>query len=106
MNAALLASIAGIVLSLLFSYVPKLSTGFAVLDGVYKRLIMAGLLLIVAACAFGLSCAGLYSAVSCDQPGAVGLVEAFIAALIANQSAYAISPETKGVRQAKLDSAG
>jgi hypothetical protein len=106
MNATLLASIAGIVLSLLFSYVPKLSESFAVLDGVYKRLIMAGLLVVVAGFTFGLSCANVVSSVTCDQAGAIGLLEALIAALVANQSVYAISPETKSVKEAKLNSAG
>lgn len=106
MDAALLASLAGILLSLLFSYVPKLSDWFAVLEGVYKRLIMAGLLLVVAGGAFGLSCASVISAVTCDQPGALGLVKAFIAALIANQSTYMISPETKRVQQVRLSAGG
>jgi hypothetical protein len=106
MDAALLASIAGILLSLLFSYVPKLSEKFATLEGVYKRLIMAGLILVVAGGAFGLSCAAIISAVTCDQPGALGLLKAFIAALIANQSTYMISPETKRVQQARLSASG
>lgn len=106
MSAELLASLAGVLLSLLFSYIPKLSEWFAVLDGVYKRLIMAGLLLIVASATFGLSCAGVISAVTCDQPGAIGLVTAFLAALIANQSIYTISPATNAVKRAKFYKAG
>lgn len=106
MSAELLASLAGVVLSLLFSYIPKLSEWFAVLDGVYKRLIMAGLIFIVAAGTFGLSCAGVINAVTCNQPGAIGLVTAFLAALIANQSTYTISPATKSVQRAKMNKAG
>ena len=106
MDAALLASLAGILLSLLFSYVPKLSEKFAILEGVYKRLIMVGLILVVAGGTFGLSCAGVIGAVTCDQPGALGLVKAFIAALIANQSTYMISPETNRVQQARLSAGG
>lgn len=106
MDAALLASLAGILLSLLFSYVPKLSEWFAGLEGVYKRLIMAGLLIIVAIGVFGLSCAAVISAVTCDQPGAMGLLKILIAALIANQSIYSISPQTKGVQQARLSAGG
>jgi len=102
MTAELLASIAGIILSLLFSYVPGLAERFAFLAGTAKRAIMAGLLLAVALAAFGLSCANVLSTVICDQPGALGLVSAFISALIANQGAYLLSPETKSVRQARL----
>lgn len=101
MTSELLSSIAGIVLSLVFSYVPGINSAFGALKSETKRLIMAGLLLIVAGSAFGLSCAGLWPTVTCDQDGALGLIGNLVAALIANQAAYSISPETKAVAQAK-----
>lgn len=91
MNSELLASISGIVLSLLFAYVPGISQWYDALTGEYKRLIMAGLLLVVSLAIFGLSCAGYLNLVTCDQDGAVGLVRIFVMALVANQSAYLIS---------------
>ena len=103
MTSELLASIAGIVLSLLFSYLPGLSGKFAKLDGGKKRMIMAGLILAVAGGAFGLSCAHIFPSVACSQEGALGLVKMFIMALIANQSAYMLSPETKEVYEAKYN---
>ena len=48
MTAEELASIAGIVLSLLFSYIPGLKDAYDGLDGDYKRLVM-GLSLVVVA---------------------------------------------------------
>lgn len=102
MTSDLLSAIAGIVLSLAFSYVPGLSTKFAKLASSTKRLIMAGLLLATAGAAFGLSCANVFASVTCDKPGALGLVSHFITGLIANQGMYAISPETEAVRDAKL----
>jgi hypothetical protein len=101
LDAAKLASIAGIVLSLLFSYIPGLNAKFAALESMYKRLIMAGLLLLTAAAIFGLSCAGYWPQVTCDRGGVLKLIEVFIAALIANQAAYAISPVAPAVQTAK-----
>lgn len=101
MSSELLASIAGIVLSLVFSYIPGLNSKFAKLDGGVKRLIMGGLLLVTAGAAFGLSCAKIFPTVACSQDGALGLVRVFVMALIANQSAFLISPETQAVRAAK-----
>lgn len=103
MSSELLAAIAGVVLSLAFSYIPGLSTKFAKLQSSTKRLIMAGLLLLTGAAAFGLSCAGVFATVTCDKAGILGLVSHFIAALIANQSAYTLSPETNAVLEAKIE---
>ena len=93
MDAEFLAGAAGLALSLLFSYVPGLSDWFDTLDGIYKRLLMGTLIALVGAGAFGLSCAGLYAGVTCDQDGAVTAIKAVFAALVVNQSAYSL---TKG----------
>ena len=53
---------------------------------------MLALLAVVAAGAFGLSCAGILSGIACTAPGAMDVVWALALAVIANQSAYAISP--------------
>jgi hypothetical protein len=42
---------------------------FAALEGVHKRLVMLGLMVATAAGAYGLSCAGLVDATTCDQEG-------------------------------------
>ena len=91
MTSDLLSSVAGIILSLAFSYLPGVSDWFSGLDGVHKRLIMAGLLLVVAVGAFGLGCANILNTVECSRDGALGLASAYISALIANQSAYQIT---------------
>lgn len=92
MSAEQLAAIAGIILSLLFSYIPGLSDWYDHLDSTQKRLAMAALLLGVSGGIFGLSCGNVITAVVCDKSGALGLIQAFIAALIANQATYQISP--------------
>lgn len=106
MTTEQLASIAGIVLSLLFSYIPGLNVWFGLLDPLYKRLIMAGLLILVAAASFGLSCYGLWPTVECSQAGALGLIEILVAALIANQAAFLLSPQAPAVEQAKKEREG
>ena len=93
MTAELLSSIAGIVLSLLFSYVPQVKNWYDPQPPTTKRLVMLALLLAVAGGSYAGSCAGCWSGVTCDQAGALGLVRVFVAALIANQSTYLISPK-------------
>lgn len=95
MTSDQLSAAAGVALSLAFSYVPGLREWFAGLDGVRKRLFMAAMLLAVAGIVFGVSCAGvLYNSnLPCEKRTALDLVWAFVAALIANQSAFLISPK-------------
>lgn len=93
MTATELSAIAGVILSLAFSYLPGLAPWFDNHAPTTKRLIMAVVLLVATAAIFGLSCAGVLTVASCDQPGAVGLVTALIAALVANQATYTISPK-------------
>ena len=104
MTAETLALIAGVVLSLLFSYIPGFNAWFAALEGVYKRLIMLSLVLVTALVIFGLSCAEWVIGgigVTCDQAGILMLVEMFIIVMIANQSMFLASPQTKKVKAAK-----
>lgn len=100
-----LALISGSVLSLLFSYFPGLNAKFAGLSSEVKRLIMLALLAVVAGAVYGLNCGGFGAdigvIIACDRTGAISLVQAFILALIANQSIYAVSPESKSVAEAK-----
>lgn len=95
MSSEQLGALAGLILSLAFSYVPGLSDKFATLESTTKRLIMAGLLLLVAGGAFGLSCANVINAIECTQAGALSLINTFVAALVANQATYLISPQKK-----------
>lgn len=92
MSSEQLAAVAGVVLSLLFSYVPGLREKFAALEPTKKSLAMAAMLLIVAGGALGLSCAQIINVIECSQGGAVQLVNVYIAALVANQAVFLISP--------------
>ena len=92
MTAEQLSAIAGLVLSLLFSYVPSLSDWYAPLDPTKKRLIMLGLLVLAAAGVYALSCEQIMPFVTCDKAGALTLISAFITAMVANQAVYKLSP--------------
>jgi hypothetical protein len=92
MTGQQLAIAAGILLSLLFSYIPSLQAWYSAKDSKTQSLIMLGALAVVTAGALGVSCAGWWSLVTCDQIGVKSLIEAFVAALIANQATYTISP--------------
>ncbi len=102
MSSETLILISGAVLSLLFSYVPSLNTWFAAKSPDIKRLIMAGMLLLVSVAVFGLSCAGLGGEIGiqleCSKEGVIGLVKTFILAIVANQGAYALTPQPQAVK--------
>ena len=91
MSSEQLAAIAGIVLSLVFFYVPGLKDWYEKQTSQIKSLVMLGSLVLVAGGAFGLACLKWVEvAVTCDTAGALGLVKALIAAIVANQATYVI----------------
>jgi hypothetical protein len=88
-----LGMIAGVILSLAFSYIPGLNAWFAAKDPTFKRLVMLLLLAISAGAIFALSCGAILTVITCDRAGVVQLVWIFILAVIANQSTFTISPQ-------------
>lgn len=88
--STLLASIAGIVLSLAFAYIPGLSTWYGNQTAQVKSLTMLGCLVLAAGGAYALSCWQIFniSGLTCDDGGLRTLAAAFIMALAANQSTY------------------
>ena len=100
MTPEILAGIAGAILSLAFSYIPKLNVWFATLSDETKKLIMAGVLALVAVgvyvgqCAWGLCDYGF----TCDKAGVFQLIGIYITAIVANQGVHRISPKTKDVK--------
>ncbi len=107
MSAETLAMVAGITLTLTFSYVPGLNLQYATLSPEYKRLIMLGLLVLIAAAAMGLACADPEGAkimgivLVCSRTGFWEFGRILILAIIANQGVFLISPEAKAVAKAK-----
>lgn len=93
MSAENLGIVAGILLSLIFSYVPGAADWFATLDANRKRLVMLGLLAATSIGIVGLACAGLSNTIVCDRPGILAIAQAFVLAAIANQTTYELSPK-------------
>ena len=98
-----LSAFFGILLSVLCSYAPFVKTKWNVFDNDTKRIVMLIGLAVITLVLFGLSCTTLkdsfpmlsLSAVSCTQSGAVDLFKIFVSAVVANQSAYLLSPQVK-----------
>lgn len=95
---------AGVILSLCFSYIPKLNVWYAAKSEEFKKLVMLVLLLVVTAGIFVLGCFNIIPVESftCERQTAVKFFYLFILALISNQSVYKVSPTTQAVKQAKL----
>ena len=106
-SAEFLTAASGVLLSLGFSYIPGLQRRFDTLDGVHKRLVMLGLLVLASMGVFALACLqwgnvedplqvlGIQG-VTCTQAGALGLMRVFVLAVIANQTTFLISPRSAG----------
>ena len=109
MSAEALALTAGTFLTLFFSYVPGLNAKFAAQSEEVKRLIMLILIGGVAVGVYGVACLGYGEpfgiTVACDQAGALGLIQAFVVAAIANQSVYKRAPKTPAVQEARKEAA-
>jgi len=96
----LLSGAFGLVVSLIFSYAPKIKEWYyQKLDEKYRGLVMVGVSVVVSAALFGLGCAAVISGVACDKQGAIELVKAWVAFLVANQATYLLAPKSP----AKLD---
>lgn len=106
MSAELLAAIAGILLSVGFEYIPGLRERYNALDDTRQRLVMLVLLVLAAVGAFALSCTGWWSFVSCNQAGAVGLINTLIVAITTNQTTFLILPKRKETTQPPMESGG
>jgi len=90
-----LSALAGIVTSLLFSYIPGLREWFEPLAGDTKRLLQLSVAFVVAWAVFGLSCFDVLSTFTCDWPGILEVARLIVAFLIANQTAYSLTPRSK-----------
>ena len=92
MTPEFVSSIAGIVLSLAFTFVPGLNEWYEPLVKSKKQLIMLGALAVVTAASVVLACVGWFnSPATCDQVGIQQAITAFIAAAVANQAIYKLT---------------
>lgn len=95
MSTEQISLIVGVILSLVFSYVPGLKDKFSILLPNQKRVVMLVLLLVVPLSAFGLSCIGRGDFYACDSNGLWAVLESFILAAIANQATYSLTPKSE-----------
>ena len=95
----LITMVVGAVLSLLFNYFPVLNVWYAALKTEVKSGIMIGLLAVASVVIYLLS---LYGIIEVEGPITwIMVLRTFVLALVANQSAYIISPQTVAVKEAK-----
>ena len=93
MENNLLATLAGVLLSLAFGYIPGLREWYGGLESVRKAQVMAAALLLAGVGVYLASCYTPFAGVTCDEAGFWELVELLIAALIANQATFLIAVE-------------
>lgn len=111
MTPEILAAVAGVILSLAFSYIPNLRTWFAEKPKEQQQLSMLALMFVVAGASYGLACAGILTelfgvALTCDRSGLLGLIQALIFAIMANQGVYKLSPQVTDVKEIKAERDG
>lgn len=76
-----------------FMYLPGLKDKYLALASNYQRLVMLGMLVLVVAGAYGLSCFGLLDYFTCDNQGLIKAAKLLLAAIMANQSVYLLLPK-------------
>ena len=93
MTAEQIASLAGVLLSLLFAYVPGVEAWYGGLDGTVKRIVMGVLLIVAAAGSLGWSCYQTDPATigACVAANWQTYLAALVAALVANQATYLLA---------------
>lgn len=92
MTQEMLAGLAGVLLSMGFSYIPGLREWYGALDSVHRRLVMLVCIVLAGGGVYLAGCAQLVTTVTCDRTGLVELLGAIVSALVANQAAYMLSP--------------
>ncbi len=90
MSVELISASAGILISLILEFVPGVSPWYTKFSAQQKRLGVLVALFVVVAGAYGLSCAGVFGFFACNSDGGWEALTAFIAALVANQSAHLV----------------
>ena len=97
----LLASLAGVLLTLILSYVPTLNVKYAAMSAQTKSLINLGCLLAIAVGIVLLSCTNVMAIIACQKADLIVFVQTFIFAMIANATSFTVLPQTAAVKAAK-----
>jgi len=85
-----IGAVAGVVLSLLFKYIPGLNAWFEEQDSTGKELIMLGIMITAVGVVYGLGCFGWLDIYACGSEGLKQAVFALVGAVVGNQGAYSM----------------
>ena len=85
-----LIALTGAILALIFAYFPWLKDWFEGLSSVWKPLVNAGVLLVIALGLVGASCLGVVDYFQCSLLGVMDALKLWFLALIGNQLAYQV----------------
>jgi hypothetical protein len=83
---------AGILLSLLLSYVTPVSVWYYGLDAKFRGLVMLGLSAVATFGIFGFSCLALFNWVPCTQESAMNLLRTFLTVVAGSLGTYLTTP--------------
>jgi hypothetical protein len=94
MSVEVFTAAVAILVSLLFEYVPGLSDWYNKVPDKFQRLIMLGLMVVVAGVALGFNCAGWFTSyipkISCSQAGVEEMFVLLLTALVSNQTTHLV----------------
>lgn len=90
-----IGAVAGIILSLLFKYVPGLDVWFSEQEPARKEQIMLGIMIVAVGGVYGLSCFGWLDIYACGSEGLKQAVFALVGAVLGNQGAYSMLSNQK-----------
>jgi hypothetical protein len=98
-TAEMLQGFAGVVLSLIFAYVPFVAKWYYAFDDNKKKLVMLGFIALVSGALFGISCLGWTAffnvpVFACTKEGVFDFLKIFFVIAIANQAAAKLEPKT------------
>ena len=91
LTSAVIAGLAGAVVSAFFEWFPGVAGWFAAKSPGYKQLLMILAMVVVSSAVFGLSCADIVVSVACNDVGAKQLAGLLLFAIIGNQSWHSAS---------------
>ena len=87
-----LGTTAGVVLGLVFEYLPGLAKWYQEQEDNVQRLILLGAMALVTLTIFGMGCAGLSETFACTKEGAFEALKVFVSGIISSQAAYLVLP--------------
>lgn len=95
MTVEILVGFVSAVVAIVFQYFPFLKEKYGALADNYQRLVMLGMLVLVVAGAYALSCAKLFDYFVCGTEGLIQAGKLLLAAIMTNQTVFMLLPDPK-----------